>query len=122
MKRFLKRHWSSAAFFFIGLILWYLLSATVGEAYATAVGPDFLIKLPVAGVKLAIILVLYRWVMRDRFPSVYAFTKTEGKTESDFAASWKAPLQRGHDPRLALSIHTHLGVLLIVELAVLFAF
>lgn len=123
----------------LGIALWFAATATLGEHYATAVGPDWLIKLPVALAKLAVIMGLSRWIIAHRFPTVFAFTQSkpvrtttgaDGKPafvyhespESDFARAWRSPLQNHHDPRLGLAIHTYLGVYFIISLIVLFAF
>jgi len=121
MKTFRQRHLAFTVLLLIGLAVWFAATATIGEHYATAVGPDFLIKLPVAAVKLAVILWLSRWVIEHRFPTIYAFTQQGSKPASEFARAWNQPLQNGHDPRLAISIATYLGVHLFVALAVLFA-
>jgi len=124
-------HFAFALLLAVGIAAWFALTATIGEHYATAVGPDWLIKLPVAAAKLAVILWGARWVIAHRFPTVYAFTQPQpapsvtnpkGTRESDFARVWQQPLQNGHDPRLAITIAAYLGVHLVVALVVLFAF
>ena len=105
-----------------GIAAWFIATATIGETYATAVGPDWLIKLPVAAAKLAVILWAARAVIAHRFPTIHAFTHQGPKTESEFSRCWRQPLQNGHDPRLAITIATYLGVHLVVALIVLFAF
>jgi hypothetical protein len=121
MKQFLKRQWAFTTILLIGLIGWWVGTATIGEAYATAVGPDFLLKVPVALVKLAVILWLSRLYIALRFPTIDAFTRQGTKGQSEFSRCWNSPLQHGHDPRLHMSIAVHLGVPLIVSIIVLLA-
>jgi len=117
-----KSHAAFSLLLILGIATWFALTATIGEHYATAVGPDWLIKLPVAAAKLAVILWGARWVIAHRFPTIHAFTHQGAKPESEFSRCWRQPLQNGHDPRLAITIATYLGVHLVVALIVLFAF
>jgi hypothetical protein len=122
MKQFLKRQWAFTTILLIGLIGWYVGTATIGEQYATAVGPDFLLKVPVAFVKLAVILWVSRLYIALRFPTIDAFTRQGSNDQSEFGRVWKTPMQNGHDPRLGYAVAVHLGVPFIVALIVLFAF
>jgi hypothetical protein len=120
IRRIIARNFTFTLYLVVGLALWFVGSATIGEHYATAVGPDFLLKLPIALVKLAAIGWVSRWFIKDRFPTIDAFTRKGDKPESEFARIWKlsgdAP-----DQRLDLAVRVHLGVPLIIALIVLFA-
>lgn len=121
----LRRNLRFFLYLAVGLALWYAGSATIGEHYATAVGPDFLLKIPIAIVKLAVIFWLSRWFIMDRFPSVFAYTKTPKTGISEFSAAWErhgvAYRHEQRDPRVGYSIAVFIGVHLIVSIIVIFA-
>lgn len=105
----------------LGCLVWWGLCATLGEHYATAVGPEFLMKLPIALPKLALALWLRRLIMTLLFPTIHEFTRKGGKAMSEWAHLWRTPGGQ-HDPRIWLCPLVHLGALFIAALTVLFAF
>lgn len=105
----------------LGCAIWWLLCATVGEHYATAVGPEFLMKLPIALPKIALALWMRRLIMTLVFPTIHEFSARGTKAESDWQRLVRMPGGH-HDPMVWVCPFVHLGALLVSALVVLFAF
>ena len=96
-----------AVVFTVCVGLWLLSSLWV-ENWQASVGPDFLARIPVKIAVLAVIVGSIRWVVRFAFPSIFAFTNTDGgNKKSEFSVLWKT---NPTDPRIWISVITYLLV------------
>lgn len=116
MKKLLSRFGLPGVLFVVCLGLW-LLTSLFAEDWQASVGPGFIARIPTKLAVLAVILASLRLVIKFAFPSVYAFTNTEGgQKESEFAKAWS---ETPYDPRLWISVITYLIALLVLSQAFL---
>lgn len=107
---------------FIGIILWLAVSATLGDAYAVAIGPDFIIRLGAKIFWLGVAVIATRWIIRLRFPTIHEFTRQGDKPESAFSAAWRHPgLIPEQHARLSMAVAVHLGVFLAICVLISFS-
>jgi hypothetical protein len=109
----IRRHWLPIALIVTGLEAWWILGLALENAQAS-IGPEFIPKLAIKLIYLAVAVFGTRFIVRFMFPTVGQFTETRGGTlESSFQYSWVC---KPEDPRLLLCIITYLGAFLGVSL------
>lgn len=103
--------WLTAILLIIaGVVGWYYAAGFFGDVYATALGPDKLVGIFFALLKLGVAVLMTRYVVRWRFPTVHFFTKTD--KELGMSRFTQAFTQKPYDPRIWMGIAVHLGVFL----------
>jgi len=94
------------------ILVWYISSRAL-EQYQASIGPDFLARIPLKILNVAIVGLLTRTAVRKFFPTVYSFTTTKGGTEqSEFTKQWH---HSPADQRLWISVLVYLGVLFVLS-------
>lgn len=104
----------------IGLIGWYAVGIAF-EGYQASIGPEFIPKLFVKIIYIAVAMLVTRTIIRFLFPSVQDFTRSDGGTKtSKFRVEWdrleKVQKHETVDPRVWLSLATYIGVFIGVAL------